>query len=92
MNDALIGSDFFKKNNSYDQKIRNVFDTVDTNIIANNQSNNSAGFFNNNLTLNYSNNPMNVNLSNVKKTEEQSKDSELTFLDETINEQFKDVQ
>ena len=48
MNDALIGSNFFKKNNSYDQKIRNVFYTVDINIRANNQSNNSVGFFKNN--------------------------------------------
>ena len=90
--EANGGSNFYKKNNSYNGKTRNIFDTVDSHIITNKKLNNSVTFIKNNLTLINSNNPINANLSSVIKNGELSKDSELIMLNDEINEEFNSVQ
>jgi len=90
--DANEGSNFFKKCNSYKEKIRYLFDSIDSHIITTKKLNNSAGYIKNHLSLGNSNNPISANLSSVIKIGELSKDSELTMLNEEINEEFKGVQ
>ena len=60
-------SNFYKANNSYNEKALNEFDYIDSHIITN--KSNSVGFMNNRLTLENS-----INLSKVEK-KEISKDS-----------------
>ena len=90
--DANEGSNLFKQNNSCKEKIIQIFDSIDSHILTTKKLNNSAGFIKSHLSLENSNNQISANLSSVIKIGELSKDSELTMLNEKINEEFKGVQ